>query len=32
MFHRAAVHFMSRDRSQIADQVIVPRLKVLGPI
>jgi hypothetical protein len=26
----AAVHFTSRDRSQIADQVIVPRLKVLG--
>src|SRR4051812_17278446 len=26
----AAVHFASRDRSQIADQVIVPRLKVLG--
>jgi hypothetical protein len=25
-----AVHFASRDRSQIADQVIVPRLKVLG--
>jgi hypothetical protein len=28
----AAVHFASRDRSQIADQVIVPRLKVLGLI
>jgi hypothetical protein len=28
----AAVHFISRDRSQIADQTIVPRLKVLGLI
>jgi hypothetical protein len=28
----AAVHFTSRDRSQLADQVIVPRLKVLGLI
>jgi hypothetical protein len=28
----AAVHFTSRDRSQIADQTIVPRLKVLGLI
>lgn len=28
----AAVHFTSRDRSQIADHVIVPRLKVLGLI
>lgn len=28
----AAVHFTSRDRSKIADQVIVPRLQVLGLI
>jgi hypothetical protein len=28
----AAVHFTSRDRSKIADQVIVPRLKVLSLI
>ena len=27
-----AVHFTARDRAQIADQVIVPRLKVLGLI
>jgi hypothetical protein len=28
----AAVHFTSRDRSKLADQVIVPRLRVLGLI
>jgi len=28
----AAVHFTSRDRSKIADEVIVPRLRVLGLI
>jgi hypothetical protein len=26
----AAVHFVSRDRSRLADQIIVPRLKALG--
>jgi hypothetical protein len=28
----AAIHFTSRDRSKIADQVMVPRLRVLGVV
>jgi hypothetical protein len=30
VLEEAAVHFISRDRSKLSDDLIVPRLKTLG--